>query len=71
MVIISDQECSAFITLLLPFVSQALYSKSEGMVMSARIAIKHLAHIKPALVFPQIIESFYSGLETLTAVHDI
>lgn len=59
----------SFVTLLKPYVMQALYSKSQTMISCATRTLRHLALIHPKSTLPVFIEHVYPALTTLTQTH--
>ncbi|KAL6049427.1 Proteasome activator complex subunit 4, partial [Balamuthia mandrillaris] len=63
------EERQRFVRCLQPIVMKALLSKREVMAAQAQRALKSLANVCPEIVVPEVIESTFHDLTTLTETH--
>ncbi|KNC82588.1 hypothetical protein SARC_05123 [Sphaeroforma arctica JP610] len=66
---LQDPQRKAFADCMSPVLVPALFSKSHSMVMTSALAHKLLAYICPEAILPQLLESVYPALQTLTESH--
>lgn len=66
---ITDKLIKDFVHTVLPVSMKAMYSKSSQMTSCANHSLKFMAYLAPDLVFPQLMETCFHALQTLTETH--
>eukprot|EP00761_Pharyngomonas_kirbyi_P004793 gb/GECH01004798.1/.p1 GENE.gb/GECH01004798.1/~~gb/GECH01004798.1/.p1 ORF type:complete len:1870 (+),score=407.61 gb/GECH01004798.1/:1-5610(+) len=67
--VVQTEACREFVEIICPIAIMAMYSKTSSLREFSIQAIRHLAHIAPEDVFPDLMKRCAHALQTLTETH--
>lgn len=66
---LSQKNIDDFVVSVMDVVKLSIFTKSVPMFKAVEFTVKDLAHIRPELVIPPLMEYIIPGLETVTETH--